>query len=100
MSATEDGLRQRGGEKKKPKKSGNGMLQSDGTLDILASEKSTGSAQPSPRLPASMEKKSEWDYTLACVVMTLLGFITRFWGISHPDQVVFDEVHFGKVCRR
>jgi dolichyl-phosphate-mannose-protein mannosyltransferase len=41
---------------------------------------------------------SEWDYKLAITVMTVLAFITRFWGIRHPDQVVFDEVHFGKVC--
>lgn len=27
--------------------------------------------------------------------MTALAFATRFWGISHPDSVVFDEVHFG-----
>ena len=41
---------------------------------------------------------SEWDYKLALAVITVLAFVTRFWGISHPDQVVFDEVHFGKVC--
>jgi len=40
---------------------------------------------------------SEWDYKLAITIITALAFITRFWGISHPDQVVFDEVHFGKV---
>jgi hypothetical protein len=39
----------------------------------------------------------QWDYKLALAVITLLAFITRFWGIGHPDQVVFDEVHFGKV---
>lgn len=43
------------------------------------------------------QKQSEWDYKLAITVITALAFITRFWGISHPDQVVFDEVHFGKV---
>jgi dolichyl-phosphate-mannose-protein mannosyltransferase len=32
--------------------------------------------------------------------MTLLAFVTRFYGISHPNQVVFDEVHFGKVSKR
>lgn len=41
---------------------------------------------------------SEWDYKLAITVLTILAFITRFWGISHPNEVVFDEVHFGKVC--
>ena len=40
---------------------------------------------------------SEWDYKAALVVITILAFITRFWGISHPNEVVFDEVHFGKV---
>eukprot|EP00127_Corallochytrium_limacisporum_P002962 Clim_evm9s144 gene=Clim_evmTU9s144 len=29
------------------------------------------------------------------IVFTFLGFLTRFWDISHPGQVVFDEVHFG-----
>jgi dolichyl-phosphate-mannose-protein mannosyltransferase len=40
---------------------------------------------------------SEWDYKLAITIITILAFITRFWGITHPSQVVFDEVHFGKV---
>ena len=39
----------------------------------------------------------EWDYRIALTVITTLAFITRFWGISHPNEVVFDEVHFGKV---
>lgn len=42
--------------------------------------------------------KSEWDYKLALAIITVLAFVTRFYGISHPNQVVFDEVHFGKVC--
>lgn len=40
---------------------------------------------------------SEWDYKAALVVITALAFLTRFWGIGHPNEVVFDEVHFGKV---
>lgn len=49
---------------------------------------------------AKLEKKpagAEWDYRIAITVITILAFITRFWGISHPNEVVFDEVHFGKV---
>ena len=42
---------------------------------------------------------SEWDYKLALAVITLGAFITRFWGIGHPNEVVFDEVHFGKVAQ-
>lgn len=40
---------------------------------------------------------SEGDYKIALLIITILSFITRFWGISHPNEVVFDEVHFGKV---
>ena len=40
---------------------------------------------------------AEWDYRIAITVITILAFVTRFWGISHPNEVVFDEVHFGKV---
>jgi dolichyl-phosphate-mannose-protein mannosyltransferase len=40
---------------------------------------------------------NEWDYKIAIAIITVLAFITRFYGISHPSQVVFDEVHFGKV---
>jgi dolichyl-phosphate-mannose-protein mannosyltransferase len=49
---------------------------------------------------ANLKKKgpgSEWDYKLAIGIITTLAFVTRFWGISHPSEVVFDEVHFGKV---
>lgn len=45
----------------------------------------------------AQKQASEWDYKLAISVLTVLAFVTRFWGIRHPDQVVFDEVHFGKV---
>ena len=41
--------------------------------------------------------KPERDHQLALTLVTILGFVTRFWGISHPNEVVFDEVHFGKV---
>ncbi|KAL8860159.1 MAG: hypothetical protein Q9178_003423 [Gyalolechia marmorata] len=41
---------------------------------------------------------SEWDYKLALFIITGIAFITRFWGINHPNEVVFDEVHFGKFA--
>ena len=43
--------------------------------------------------------KSEWDYKIALAVITALAFVTRFWGIGHPNEVVFDEVHFGKASQ-
>lgn len=49
-------------------------------------------------LSAKPTVTSEWDYQVAIGVITLLAFITRFTGISHPNEVVFDEVHFGKFA--
>ncbi|KAL2144973.1 hypothetical protein VTI28DRAFT_8202 [Corynascus sepedonium] len=43
-------------------------------------------------------KNSERDFKAVFVVITALAFLTRFWGISHPNEVVFDEVHFGKFA--
>lgn len=51
---------------------------------------------PSGKLAA--KPPSEWDYQLAFVIVTLLAFATRFYKINYPNEVVFDEVHFGKVC--
>ncbi|RUS30488.1 glycosyltransferase family 39 protein [Jimgerdemannia flammicorona] len=31
-------------------------------------------------------------------VLTVLGFLTRFYNINDPAEVVFDEVHFGKFA--
>lgn len=39
----------------------------------------------------------QWDYRIAFAVVVALAFVTRFYGISYPREVVFDEVHFGKV---
>ncbi|CAM1506831.1 Fc.00g064720.m01.CDS01 [Cosmosporella sp. VM-42] len=41
---------------------------------------------------------NERDYKFALLIITALAFVTRFWGISHPNEVVFDEVHFGKFA--
>ena len=51
----------------------------------------------SPLSSKTSAPRSEWDYRLAITVLTVLAFITRFYKISFPNEVVFDEVHFGKV---
>ena len=33
------------------------------------------------------------------VLLFLLAFITRFWGITYPNSIVFDEIHFGGFVR-
>jgi hypothetical protein len=67
----------------------------------FASEKTDGVSDNDGMVIDSTKKlvTSEWDFKLALTIITLLSFITRFWGISHPNEVVFDEVHFGKVSR-
>ncbi|KAK4101730.1 glycosyltransferase family 39 protein [Parathielavia hyrcaniae] len=47
---------------------------------------------------AKAKAGSERDYQAVFVVITALAFLTRFWGITHPNEVVFDEVHFGKFA--
>ncbi|GES58799.1 mannosyltransferase PMTI [Aspergillus terreus] len=51
-----------------------------------------------PTVQGVTPKRSEWDYRLAMTVLTVLAFITRFYKISYPNEVVFDEVHFGKFA--
>ena len=85
MSSPE-GLRQRGGDKAKKAK----QAVDDVVDDVRKS--------PAARKAASKSKDSEVQHWIAFLTMTALGFVTRFWGISHPNQVVFDEVHFGKFA--
>ncbi|KAI1818339.1 glycosyltransferase family 39 protein [Poronia punctata] len=51
--------------------------------------------KPAKKVAAS---NSESSYRIAFVLITALAFVTRFWGINHPNEVVFDEVHFGKFA--
>ena len=82
MASPNSTLRHRG---PKEKQKANGDLKTeDTTLDkVLESSKQAVT--------------SEWDYKLALGIIVVVSFITRFFGISHPNEVVFDEVHFGKV---
>lgn len=77
-------LRQRNvaGSSKKPKDGASSDAEVDKLVKAAAKPPSAG---------------SERDYKIVFTVITALAFLTRFWGISHPNEVVFDEVHFGKV---
>lgn len=79
MSSPSSSLRKRGGKKE--------------TYTAVPSE--NASLHPAV---AAARKQSEWDYWLAMIVLTVLAFATRFYRIDYPNEVVFDEVHFGKVC--
>jgi dolichyl-phosphate-mannose-protein mannosyltransferase len=86
------GVRHRGPKDKKRPTTPNPEL-SEKVQDVLAKVK----PQTIVRQQPFTKPGSEWDYRLAITIITILAFVTRFWGISHPNQVVFDEVHFGKV---
>ncbi|KAI0708841.1 O-mannosyltransferase [Cerioporus squamosus] len=53
-----------------------------------------------PRNRSYVEKlfESEQINVAMIVILTTLAFALRFYKINHPDQVVFDEVHFGKFA--
>ncbi|KAL9048235.1 MAG: hypothetical protein Q9162_007809, partial [Coniocarpon cinnabarinum] len=61
---------------------------SNGDADALSKVKET----------SKQAVTSQWEYKVALVVVIVLSFVTRFYGISHPKEVVFDEVHFGKFA--
>ena len=86
MSTPANSLRQRGGQGTKKTPSAPAISRDD-ELNGLVVNRKKGSGIT-----------TEWDYKLALAVITVLAFVTRFWGIGHPNEVVFDEVHFGKVC--
>ena len=78
MSSPSPSLRKRGGKKD----AYTALPSDDGSLHPVS-----GPSKP----------QSEWDYWLAMIILGALAFVTRFWRIDFPSEVVFDEVHFGKV---
>lgn len=82
MSGTSPSLRKRGGKKETDYSS------DDASSPLLAGQ--GGSVAP--------KRQSEWSYRLVMVILTVLAFVTRLWKISYPDEVIFDEVHFGKFA--
>jgi dolichyl-phosphate-mannose-protein mannosyltransferase len=78
----------------------NSTLRQRGTKDKTKVNGQTGKSDVSLDAVLDSTKEAvskEWDYKLALTIISALAFATRFFGITHPDEVVFDEVHFGKV---
>lgn len=50
------------------------------------------------RTKAAVETERGNPWFTPKLIVTVLAFLLRFWRIDHPDQVVFDEVHFGKFA--
>jgi dolichyl-phosphate-mannose-protein mannosyltransferase len=78
----------------------NSTLRQRGNKDKIKVNGQTGKSDVSLDAVLDSTKEAvskEWDYKLALTIISALAFATRFFGITHPDEVVFDEVHFGKV---
>jgi dolichyl-phosphate-mannose-protein mannosyltransferase len=92
MSTPQGSVKQRG-----PKDAGKKQPTApvaDAITSLKANSKETLSAV---KKNVQESARSDVDYKIGFVIITVLAFLTRFWGISHPNEVVFDEVHFGKV---
>lgn len=89
MSTASPAVKQRAGKKK-----------AAGSTTADSTTVANGSADFLDTIQAQTKEavRSDWDYKLALGVITVLALVTRFWHITYPDEVVFDEVHFGKVC--
>ncbi|KAK2749727.1 hypothetical protein FQN55_002963 [Onygenales sp. PD_40] len=87
MTSAAPTLRQRGGKK---------------ASSPVANEPQGTTTPPLPSKPRSKKQTgkqgAEWDYRIAITILTVLAFVTRFAYISYPNEVVFDEVHFGKFA--
>ncbi|KAF8634599.1 hypothetical protein AX17_004188 [Amanita inopinata Kibby_2008] len=53
---------------------------------------------PSKRNQVELALETPRGSAIVVTALTALSFALRFYKINHPDQVVFDEVHFGKFA--
>ncbi|RDB20864.1 Dolichyl-phosphate-mannose--protein mannosyltransferase 4 [Hypsizygus marmoreus] len=69
-------------------------------LDNVQDDEHVGEVYQNPKNRSHIEQLLETTKGSVIVVsiLTALAFALRFYKINHPDQVVFDEVHFGKFA--
>ncbi|KAF2874899.1 Dolichyl-phosphate-mannose-protein mannosyltransferase-domain-containing protein [Massariosphaeria phaeospora] len=89
------GVRHRAPKDKKQPTTPNAELVSEKVSEKVSNAVEKAKKELRPLRP---KQGGEWDYKLALAIITVLAFVTRFWGITYPSQVVFDEVHFGKFA--
>lgn len=54
---------------------------------------------PKKKVTVTTQKaQPNWLFSLSLIAVTVLAVATRFYSIGYPDEVVFDEVHFGKFA--
>ena len=75
---------------------GSGMESTSLTPEIDLPVPEPADPKPSWRQRATSLLREHWLLWL----IILLAFLTRFWRLWQPDQVVFDEIHFGGFASR
>lgn len=70
------------------------QLSSGGALSDTDSQRLTTHANPTECVPSA-----DKPYTSLTIIL-IASLITRFYGLTYPAQVVFDEVHFGGFVNR
>ncbi|KAJ1841785.1 Dolichyl-phosphate-mannose--protein mannosyltransferase 4, partial [Coemansia sp. RSA 486] len=63
-------------------------------MRVSEARPSEHTARSSKRVGSFVQRSSVYAFLL----VVLLSFVTRYWKIWDPAQVVFDEVHFGKFA--
>ncbi|ODV94771.1 hypothetical protein PACTADRAFT_50632 [Pachysolen tannophilus NRRL Y-2460] len=53
---------------------------------------------PVEKSNSAIDLRKESQYRVVCGILTVIAFFTRYYSISYPNEVVFDEVHFGKFA--
>jgi dolichyl-phosphate-mannose-protein mannosyltransferase len=66
-------------------------ISSKSPLVVEVDSKKNRAVQPPTQLQNNAHTIAKWT-------LTVFAFVTRFFIINYPDEVVFDEVHFGKFA--
>ncbi|XP_043658177.1 protein O-mannosyl-transferase 2 [Drosophila teissieri] len=54
-------------------------------------------AQGAPRTGPTSSKEANWNWWLLLATVFLVTFATRFYKVTEPDHICWDETHFGKM---
>ncbi|KIL69243.1 glycosyltransferase family 39 protein [Amanita muscaria Koide BX008] len=70
---------------------GDDQIQDDEHVELIYHE-------PTRRHPIELALETRRGSAIVVGLLAAAAFALRFYKINHPDQVVFDEVHFGKFA--
>ncbi|KAK9765558.1 Dolichyl-phosphate-mannose--protein mannosyltransferase 4 [Basidiobolus ranarum] len=66
--------------------------------ELLTKDVSSSDARDESKIKPKINSNTNTTSYIVLALVTVLAFATRFYKISEPNEVVFDEVHFGKFA--